>query len=105
MYAVAQDDKSGVEIEVPTGMELRKIGPVNVVVPKGTEVRDEGGVIFLENTAQYMSRKFTEMENLFNKLQAGQEKLKEELEQLIEIVDRIQQESLIPEEKEVTVEE
>lgn len=105
IYAHAQDDKPEATIEVPPGMETKKVGQVNVVVPEGTEVRDKGGVIFIESTTQYVSRKFVEMEARFNQLETEQGKLKREIEQLIEAIDKIQQSSSILEEMESKTEE
>ena len=77
MHIHAQDGKSGITLDVPTGMEVKKAGPVDFVIPQGAEVHDDGGVISIESTPQYMSRKFIEIKNRFDKLEAEQARLED----------------------------
>ena len=79
--------------EIPVGMEAVQIGSakdVKAIVPKGSKIHKEGGVIFQENIERYMSRKFLEMEERIETLEMEEEKINKEIEQLKKVLSEIQ---------------
>jgi hypothetical protein len=101
MYIYAQEDKLDDKIQTPPGMEIKKVGDLNIVVPRGAEVRrtEKVGLIFVESTDQYVSRQLLEMEDRFAKIEAEQEELKKEIELLKEAIDQLGRRSIISKEK------
>jgi len=87
-FIYAQED----EYEAPPGMEIKKVGNLKLVVPKGAKVEEAGGggLLMMESTSEYASRKFLEMEERFEKIEKYQEELKKEIEQLKEAVSKLQ---------------
>ena len=84
MCAYGYDSEKETGLKVPAGMEIKKVGNVNAVVPKGTEVTNEGGAVVIESTSQYVSRKLEDLERRIDKMEAEQEKLQEEIKELKE---------------------
>ena len=76
--------------EVPPGMEIIEIGNVRHIVPKGTKIRKDGGVITLEGHNEYMARRFSDIEERLAEVEAKEERLREEVEQLKKVLDEIQ---------------
>ena len=90
---VAQNEETESDIEVPAGMEVKKVGATNILVPKGAGIRKEGASLFVEGTNTLLSRKLRDIEMRFNKLEVEHRALVEEVEQLQKIVDTLQQSS------------
>lgn len=89
----ADDEKSS----SPPGMSIEKVGDLNILVPKGSQVTrsGKGGLIVVEKTDEYVSRQLLEIENRFERLEKGLEALKEETKQLKEAVNQLQNRGLI----------
>lgn len=87
----AQDD-----IEVPAGMEIRKIGDLKIVVPKGAKVEKggKGGPIFVESMSEYTSRKLVEIEERLDEAIENQSRLQDDIESLNQTVDKLQYERI-----------
>ncbi|MEE8360184.1 MAG: hypothetical protein V3S04_04590 [Candidatus Omnitrophota bacterium] len=66
--AHAEDDSK----YIPPGMEILKVGDANILVPKGTRMRKKGDLNVVEDTSEYMSRKFLETEKRFDRLELDQ---------------------------------
>jgi hypothetical protein len=60
----------------PAGMEIIKIGDTSVVVPKGTRIRKEGDLNVVEDISEYASRRFVDVEDRFERIEANHDKLK-----------------------------
>jgi len=71
------------------GLEIKKIGDVNVVVPKGGEVRREGGVVTIESTAEYAAEGFIKVNERLSKIEDEQTAIRNEMDHLKEVVDKI----------------
>jgi len=76
-------------IQVPPGMELRKIGGINMVVPNGLKVYKDGPVFRMEEDGGYSARRFKETDERFNKLEEAQKKLEEDIAQLRKAIESI----------------
>jgi hypothetical protein len=77
---IAAEDKNK---EVPVGMELVLIKDnYKLLVPKGAKIRKEGAVFILENIDEYVARRFYDMEERIVRIEAKEEGLKKEIEQL-----------------------
>ena len=63
--------------DVPEGMEVIQVtGGYKLIVPKGAKIKKIGAQIIVEGTREYMSRRFTDMENRLAKLEKAQDDLK-----------------------------
>jgi peptidoglycan hydrolase CwlO-like protein len=65
---------------VPEGMEDVKIGTVDTIVPKGSKMRREGNVTFLESTDAYAARRISDMESRLSKIESNEQQIKREIE-------------------------
>jgi hypothetical protein len=78
----AEGDKNK---EVPVGMELISVGKVHkVLVPEGTKMHKKGSLLIMENINEYVARSMHDMKESILKIEANEEKLKKEIEQLKE---------------------
>jgi hypothetical protein len=73
-------------ITPPPGMEIIKVGNHNILLPKGKHIRKKGGILVLETTSEYVSRKLLEMKECFTHIDTEQEELKKEIEELKKII-------------------
>jgi chromosome segregation ATPase len=71
------------EEEIPPGMELKEFGKVRYLIPKGSEVRKEGGLVIVEDITKYTSRRFAEMEKRFAQIESVVKKDREEINKYI----------------------
>lgn len=78
----AEDDRDSGDVIIPPGMETIKEGDVNVVVPKGGQLRKQGSVMLIETADEYASRKFLDTEEHFKRIEKELETQKKELEDL-----------------------
>ena len=69
--------------EAPPGMEIIIIGDVRHIVPKGTKILKQGGVVTLEGHNEYMARRFSDVEQRLSAVER-------EIEELKQIVLRMQ---------------
>jgi len=70
------------EIPLRPGMQLRKIGGINAVVPEGTEIYERKGLLFIESPEEYAARRFKETEERFQKLESTVKAFGEKIENL-----------------------
>jgi len=71
---------SGEVIQIPPGMEVVKQGDVNVVVPKGSQLRKINDLFLIESAEEYAARKFEVVERRLAQLEKDQAEMKKELE-------------------------
>ena len=64
------------------GMEIRKIGGINMMVPEGTQFYMQGAQLKMEEASEYSARRFKEMDERFRKMEERQLKLEEEVKEL-----------------------
>lgn len=84
------------EAELRPGMELKKIGAINVIVPKGSEIYEKNGLYILESAEEYAARKFKDVEERFALLEERAESAENKLEKLtVEIEELKEAPSLI----------
>ena len=77
-------------------MELKKIGAINVIVPKGSEIYEKNGLYILESAEEYAARKFKDVEERFALLEERAESAENKLEKLtVEIEELKEAPSLI----------
>jgi hypothetical protein len=77
------------KIKPPPGMEIRKVGNFNLMIPEGAEVRQKGNLLIVESTAEYAARKFLEVEQRLAQIEKKEEKLDKEVEELKKILNEI----------------
>lgn len=95
---LAQEDETE---EIPPGMEIIQIGTgAFAIVPKGTKVHRQDGIILLETTREFVARRFLDLDAHIAEIKAKQEELKNEVEKLKEALNKIQEsKSPLPEEE------
>ena len=76
-----QNEDSG-DVIIPPGMEVIKEGDVNVVVPKGGQLRKQDSVMLIETADEYASRKSVDTDDRFKKVEKELEIQKNEIEDL-----------------------
>lgn len=89
----ASGNKKEPAIEVPAGMELRKVGTMKMIVPVGTQVQKKGSLVVMEGPDEYAARNIYEMGNRLTGLEARQTNVEKELESLRQAVVKLQKES------------
>lgn len=67
---------------IPEGMELRLVGQTNIIVPEDAKVKEQGGLIIIEQIDQYVARTLSEMRLKIETLEKQQEELIKEVTQL-----------------------
>ncbi|UCC95416.1 MAG: hypothetical protein JSW40_01360 [Candidatus Omnitrophota bacterium] len=90
--AVAQEQESQ---EVPSGMEVMKVGPTQLVVPKGMRIRKKRGLIVLEDVNEYVARELSAIQERLQVLEEKNEELKEELGRLQDALEQMRKESVL----------
>ena len=68
--------------QVPIGMEIRRIGGINMVVPIGTQFYKEGSQLKMEEASEYSARRFWEVTERVNKLEEKARALEGKLKNL-----------------------
>lgn len=86
----AEEDKKNGDVIIPPGMETIKEGNVEVVVPKGGQLRKQGSVMLIETADEYASRKFSDTEEHFKRIEKELEAQKKELEDLRKTIGRME---------------
>lgn len=81
-----QDDvhKEGPESvnTLPPGMEIMKIGGINMLVPQGTQFYMQGSQLKMEEASEYSARRFQDMDKRLQRIEEKQSKMEEEIENL-----------------------
>ena len=65
-------DSKETAIDIPPGMELRKMGSIKMIVPKGTQVRKKNSLVIMEGPDEYAARNIYEMNGRLMELEAKQ---------------------------------
>ena len=90
IYVYPQEHKSDGNIEIPPGMEIKKEGDVNLLIPEGAKlIKKTAELTLIEGTDEYASRKFIEIESRFDKIEAEQKALKKEIKRLQKDIEEI----------------
>ena len=74
-------DRSG-DIKVPQGMELKKIGSLNLVVPEGSRVRKDRSQWIMEGPEDFAARNISEIKTRLDGIEREQKELKKSIEEL-----------------------
>lgn len=69
-------------LEVPAGMEVINVGGVRYIAPKGSKVKESGGVVTIEGHNEYMARKLSGIEERLSAIEEYIEKLQEAINAL-----------------------
>lgn len=75
----AEENKNNIDVIIPTGMETIKEGDVNLVVYKGSRPHKQGDVLMTETPDEYASRKFSDMEEHFKRIEKELETQRKDL--------------------------
>ena len=94
-FAYSEDygsDSSGDgDVFIPPGMEVIKRGDVNIVVPKGGQLRKQDSVMLIETADEYASRKFMDADERFKKIEKELQVQKKEIEDLKSAVKKTEE--------------
>jgi hypothetical protein len=90
--AYGEENRSdGVSVTAPAGMETIKEGDVNLVVYKGRRMRKQGDVNIPETPDEYASRKFTDADDRFRKIEKALEAQRKSIEDLMGLVKKLEE--------------
>ena len=90
--AYGEDDElDNAHITVPPGMETVKKGDVNLLIYKGSRTRKENDVSIPETPDEYATRKFTDADDRFKKLENELGIQKKDLEALKAAVKKLEE--------------
>lgn len=79
---VNSETDAGAESEVPPGMEIKKVGGINFMVPKGAKLYKRGGMTIMEGASAYSARRLDTIESRLEKVEKSIKELKEEVKKL-----------------------
>jgi len=88
-YGYEEDYKKVGDVNVSDSMDVVKEGDVNVMVPKGGQLRKESSFLIKEDADEYASRKFISLEARFSQLEKEVASQKKKIETLQEAVDKL----------------
>lgn len=71
------------------GMEVRKIGGINMMVPEGSRVYKQGATLILEDDGGYAARRLKDMNDRFFKMEEKQKYLEERYKKLEEEIKEL----------------
>jgi len=83
-------DSKEAAIDIPPGMELRKMGSIKMIVPKGTQVRKKNSLVIMEGPDEYAARNIYEMNGRLMGLEAKQLNIEKELDGLKQAILELQ---------------
>lgn len=81
-------------VNVGPGMQAITIEGTSILVPKDMVVTKGKGQIIKEDIGAYLGRKFEEIGNRFDRIKAGQEEFKKELDELTQRVVVLEQQAV-----------
>lgn len=90
VYAENEPEKDGY-VEISPGMELKKIGTVNRLVPIGTKVVDKDGLVTAESMGEYVARRFIETDSRLEAIDSEISHIKETLQTLHQETDQLKE--------------
>lgn len=79
LIAVFVDAPGSKADEIPPGKKVMQLGGVKIIVGEGTKVRRGGHLTVIENSDEYMYRRFKEMENRFIKVEKKTKKIEDDI--------------------------
>ena len=91
LFAQAAEDKKSEEVNTYPGMEIKKVGDVNVLIPKGSKLRHENDLLVIESTDEYAAPRFIEVDKRLDALEAGQKEL-EAVDKRLDALEAVQKE-------------
>lgn len=87
----SEGNEKNPDVVVSPGMETIKEGDVNLVVYKGGRPHKQGDVLMTETPDEYTSRKFSDTEEHFKKIERELESQKKEIEDLKSAVKKLEE--------------
>lgn len=94
IFAIVVIAKESPDDNVPSGMEVITINKIRYLVPKGTKVKTDGGVVSLEGRNEYAARRFESMDIRLRTLEENGKKLRSDIIELLKkVVNKLQIES------------
>jgi hypothetical protein len=77
------------KVTIGPGMEMRKVGSMNFVVPQGMKVyKDKTGLVKYEDMGEFLARNFDEIRQRQQKIEERQDYLTDELARLQQAFDK-----------------
>lgn len=68
--------------KIPAGMELKKVGDANILIPKGGKIRKAGDQLIMESADEYAAREFFKIKERLGNIEKEQEDIRREIEEL-----------------------
>ncbi|MFH1593525.1 MAG: hypothetical protein ABID09_02380 [Candidatus Omnitrophota bacterium] len=91
----AEDEANVGSVKIRPGMEIKKMGDANILVPKGARLERRAAEMNIEDTAEWAARRFEDVDDRFKKVEFEQEILKKELAGLKEIIEQGRRDKLV----------
>ncbi|MCG8432056.1 MAG: hypothetical protein MJA29_12905 [Candidatus Omnitrophica bacterium] len=82
LNAPAATAKAAGDDTVGPGMEVKNVGGVNVIVPRGARVHKEGSKIVFEDMGEYIGRVVDELQSRLERIEQEMDAQREEIEEL-----------------------
>lgn len=76
-------------IDIPPGMELRKVGNINIVVPEGTQIRKNGSNLIMEGPDEYVARNVREIKGRLAEIETRQLEHEKKLDGLKQAISEV----------------
>lgn len=90
-YSYEEDSNKIGDVNISDDMDVVKEGDVNVMVPKGGQLRKESSFLVKEDADEYASRKFSSVEARFSQLEKEVAAQRKAIKALQEKLDTISQ--------------
>ncbi len=82
---VAKDNPG--KVTIPPGMELRKIGSLNLIVPEGSRIRKDRSQWIMEGPEDFAARSISEIKKRLDGIEKEQGELKKSIEELKAVME------------------
>ncbi len=82
-------------LRIPPGMELKKVGDANILIPIGGKIFKAADIQIIESSGEYTSRKFIEIDARFDALDVALEEMRKEIKALKESIDDIERSKVL----------
>ena len=76
-------------VKIRKGMEVKKMGDANIIVPKGAELTRRGAEVHVEASDEWAARRIDRIEERISALEQGQKALKEQIKKLTSAIGSV----------------
>jgi hypothetical protein len=88
-FVWAEEQPVGNRPKLGPGMDTKKVGNINVIIPADADVHFEGNRLVVESTSEYVARKFKSFESRLTALEVKLQELEKALDNLTKSIERL----------------